>query len=220
MTDDRNRVDLFKVKFYRWAHTQFEREVQSGYPLIRQVLSIHVDSFLRLAKGVSVPEQLVLASGLTKRFHLDAVQQLGDLIQPQEQELVHALLNSDFRIRERPKTWSRAEMRNLLGTVARQVYGVENCEWGRGECDFTIHIGDWQVRTFLDTHTFAAKFTYSHALSYAGQEMEPMTSVLNWFGICGGGSSWDAAETPSQVIPGFMAASKLLLDALPLLSPD
>jgi hypothetical protein len=220
MTDQGNRKAVFGIKFYQWAHARFQGEVQDGYPLIRQVLSMHVERFLRLADGLSISDQRTLASGLTKRFHQVAVQQVGESMQPAEQKLVEAFLNSDFRIRERPKKWSRGEMRQLLGGAVQQLYGVANCDWGMGECDFKIQIGKWHVRTFLDTHTFTAKFTYSHMLSYAQEEMEPMTSVLNWFGICGGGSSWDAAETPSEVIPGFAASSQVLLDALPVLSPD
>jgi hypothetical protein len=212
--------DLFKIKFYRWAHSDFQREVENGYPLIRQVLSLHMEHFLQLAESLSISDQRMLASGLTKRFHEVAVEKCQDGIQPRERELVQVLLESDFHLRDRQKKWHRGEMRSLLAPVLDHVYGVKNCEWGMGECDFQVQVGNWRVRTFLDTQSFGTKFSYFHTLHYLGEEMEPMTSVLNWLGICGGGSSWDAAETPAQVIPGFTAASKKLLEALRALDPD
>lgn len=220
MNSNRSRLEEFKIRFYLWAKDTFQQEVRAGYPLISQVLSVHAERFLRFTRSLSLADQELLASGLTKRFHRLALEKCEETISHREQELTANLLNADFAYDEVSKGWRRSDMRKALDPVVHGVFGVERCGWGMGECDFLINVGNWQVRTFLDTQTFTAKFTYFHQLIYLGEEMEPATSILTWYGICGGGTSWDMAKSPAAVVPGFTAASKKLLDALSQLSPD
>ena len=74
------------VRLYQWALQEWERELESGLPMLRAVRSFATFRLLDLMDRLSLEEQRSLAMALMKRFHPEAVSILGD--QPNEAETV------------------------------------------------------------------------------------------------------------------------------------
>lgn len=207
-------LDRIAERMYRLALEEFHEQVATGYPRLRQIQSIHVSGLLRFVLGLELPKQHALASGLIKRFHTRAVSLTAESPTPEEMALVSELLDFDFILPPGKKGWSRSEMRRLLDSALPAIYGPVRYRWFRGECDFSFELHGYEVRTFLDTHSYASRLSWFHNVNVGGGiELGP-TSYLNWLGIVGSVTSWDTAEDELQAINGFVEVSRRFREVL------
>jgi hypothetical protein len=90
--------DELLVRLYRWARADFQREIEEGFPLIREVDGRTTYALLGVMESLSEPERSRLASYLLKRHHQRAVEVLGEDHTTDGQEVFEQELANAFRV--------------------------------------------------------------------------------------------------------------------------
>jgi len=89
----------FQVRYYLWAKSEWEREINESFPDLRSFKAGPAWETLEYMRHLSRREQLLVAGGLLKRFHPDAVKTLGETCSPDEVTF-RARRDDFFRLRE------------------------------------------------------------------------------------------------------------------------
>ena len=84
---------LFATSHYRWAKARYAVEVCEGFPLIRQFSDAGAKAFLEMISEMSQEHQHRLGQALMRRYHIDAVAQLNELSDAEEQILVEKYIH-------------------------------------------------------------------------------------------------------------------------------
>jgi hypothetical protein len=77
----------FQVRYYHWATSEWEREINEGFPNLRSFKGGPPSSTYRFMRLFGKDEQMTIARGLLERAHPDAIDALGETCSPEEQKL-------------------------------------------------------------------------------------------------------------------------------------
>ena len=81
----------FKIRYYLWATSEFEREINELFPDLQQFRTGAAWEVFQFVQTLAKNEQVVLARGLLKRFHPEAVKALGEAYSAEEASLYDRL---------------------------------------------------------------------------------------------------------------------------------
>lgn len=175
----------FKIKYYRWASSEFEREVNDSFPGFQQFRTGPAWQAFQFFQKLDNGDRLVLARSLLKRFHPDAIKILGETCTTDEETLrrrldrfrhdAHSSVELEIDARERSGEKIRyISKRKLLNTVAhrfRDAFGNECVESGSEltgdpRLEFERKCpGGWIISTHFWFGRGESLIGYSHAIS-------------------------------------------------------
>ena len=89
----------FQVRYYLWAISEWEKEINESFPNLRFFKAGTIWETYQFMQLLNKREQMILAQGLLKRFHPDAVKILGESCSPEE-ESFRCKRDEFFRIRQ------------------------------------------------------------------------------------------------------------------------
>jgi len=89
----------FQVRCYLWAKSEWEREINESFPDLHSFKAGPAWETLQYMRQLSRREQLLVAGGLLKRFHPEAVKTLGETCSPDEVTF-RGRRDDIFRLRE------------------------------------------------------------------------------------------------------------------------
>jgi hypothetical protein len=89
----------FQIRYYLWATSEFEKEIDEAFPNFQSFKSGSFWKTYQFMKRLDKNKQLILARGLLKRFHSDAVKSLGESCSAEEESLRFGR-DKFFQIRE------------------------------------------------------------------------------------------------------------------------
>jgi len=89
----------FQVRYYLWATSEWEKEINESFPNLRSFKTGTVWETYQFMQLLGKSDQLTLARGLLKRFHPDAVKTLSESCSNEEESLRWRRDNF-FRIRD------------------------------------------------------------------------------------------------------------------------
>jgi hypothetical protein len=78
----------FHIRYYLWAISEFEREIEASLPGFSSFPHGTVAQTAQFMRRLDRAKQRVLAGGLLKRFHPEAVEALGETCSDEEEKLV------------------------------------------------------------------------------------------------------------------------------------
>jgi hypothetical protein len=89
----------FEIRYYLWAISEWEKEINESFPNLRSFKAGTIWKTYQFMQLLNKSEQLILARGLLKRFHSEAVKILGENCSPEEESL-RRKRDEFFRIRQ------------------------------------------------------------------------------------------------------------------------
>jgi hypothetical protein len=235
-----SNVNGFRLRLYKWAKQDAQREVQEDFPFLRQIKGSSAWRILALMESLSEDDRLQLASSLVKGIageaalvacneewnHIDVNWRNkfrhACIIEPITYEIEEKFLRKivsgelSFKIRKK-------EFKSLLKSELQSVVG----DLSHGKGDILIYqkdLADWSIRTVIDIGG-SQQLRYDHQVIYANSQrelssLEPSSiHFLRWLGM--GETSWDylteedtplAAKTLSDICSHFMQALPSLLN--------
>lgn len=229
--------DEFAVRYYQWAMEDFRREMREGFPLLRKIKGSASLRLVTLMQSLGQDEQILLSSGLVKRFHRRATNLLKEPLTAQEDSLCQGYVASiitpipakgeiERRIRAGiARRVNRSRLAALCKKDLQPILGNPSDVWGPRECWYETPIDGWNVCT--NVHTYGGNFyqlNYHHRIHPSGSvyELENGISVLAWLGITSM-TNWDlltdqdmsqAARTLALVCSHFIQAVPSLLKGI------
>ncbi len=200
----------FDVRYYLWATSEFEREIERSFPTLRLFKAGSAWKTHQFMLQLSKSEQLVLAHGLLKRFHSNAIKTLGEACSPEEEALRSrrdvafsniVSFGEEVRARTRAgepiKLASKRQLRKVMAAQFKEAFGDECI--GLAPVDeeldlrFQMKRAGWLVSTFFYFGRREAILNYSHNIEsestfpYRGGEigmgMGAMMSFNSYLGI-------------------------------------
>jgi hypothetical protein len=102
----------FAVRYYLWARSDFEKEIDSSFPGFSSFKTGAVWEFYQFAQRLNRREQTVLAHGSLKQVHADAAKALGETSSEKERAL-HSKLYAFWRLQN---------LYQLVRTLAEDEY--------------------------------------------------------------------------------------------------
>ena len=81
----------FNIRYYHWAISEFEREIDESFPNLRLFEGGCIRETYRFMQQLSKCDQLVLARSLLKKSHCEAVKTLGEMCSDKEEALYNNL---------------------------------------------------------------------------------------------------------------------------------
>lgn len=227
----------FAVRYYRWAHREFQQEVLNDFPWLKRLDIRAARTCLRQMAHYSLAEKKCFASALVKRFHPQAVKLLGDSISSSESRMIGEYTNSivlmldpavdDFAEERLPPESISAvgprEMKRVLKKSLAAVLGQER-EVGGGTWKYVSSKSHAEIQTWLDVGGSNHQACYHHTVVYSGRILLlDHVSVLSWLGLSGQ-TCWCSldkvkAGTTAYLVRDlcahFLNATAALLDELP-----
>ena len=100
----------FWVRYYRWARSEFEREIDEAFPSLGLFNTGANRATLQFMRKLNGADRRTLAHSLLKRFHPDAVSALDEQMSNDEKSLLSRL--DDFRLTEDVENVSRSPASN------------------------------------------------------------------------------------------------------------
>jgi hypothetical protein len=171
----------FEIRYYWWAISEWEKEINESFPNLRLFKTGSFRHLLQFMQNLDKEEQFVLAHGLLKRFHPNAVKKLGasvteeeialrercdkfrgDLFQNEMEEL-----QARRRAGEKIKFVSKAKLRKVMVAKFQEMYGARcvRIETGEGwDPQFDIKICGWVVSTQLWFGRSESMIQYTHSI--------------------------------------------------------
>ena len=89
----------FQIRYYLWAISEWEKEISESFPNLCSFKAASAWKAYQFMQLLGKTEQMVLARGLLKRSHADAVKTLGESCS-QEEESLRWKRDEFFRIRQ------------------------------------------------------------------------------------------------------------------------
>jgi hypothetical protein len=185
----------FETRYYRWATSEWEREINESFPNLRLFKFgsfKHVHEFMQ---GLFKEDQILLAHSLLKRFHPNAVKQLGISATKEEIALRDRLddfrnnsfiiemeeLQSKRRAGEKIKFISKANLRKAMVAKFKEMYGARCIKMEIGpEWDplFDIKICGWVISTQLWFGRSESLIQYKHWLESETRVSHPQNPEI------------------------------------------
>lgn len=153
----------FNVRYYLWATSEFESEIDKSFPNLKLFKSGDVWSLYQFIQQLDKSEQFILAHSLLKRFHSDAVKVLGESVSDEESYLRKRCdeFRSQFygmrkeavtsgRAGEKIKFATKSKLRKTIIAKFTQEYGKQ-CTTilteEDGDLRFEMKLAGWIVTT-------------------------------------------------------------------------
>src|SRR2546430_2575026 len=128
----------FDIRYYLWAISEFEKEIEESFPTLRLFKAGGAWKTYQFMLKLPKSEQMVLARGLLKRSHPNAVKSLGETCSPEEESLrlrrdaaFSNIVSFDEEIRARKKAGepiklaSKRKLREVMMAQFKATFGEE-----------------------------------------------------------------------------------------------
>lgn len=228
----------FKIRYYRWAASEFEKEIDGEFPNLRLFKTGPCWETYRLMEQLDRGGQLLLARSLLKRFHPDAVKALGESCSVEEQSLRErldgfrrdgTLLEINSRMGKKKITSiSKRKLLNVVAQRCRDAFSGQYVEsdrilTGDPRLEFeTRCLGGWIISTHFWFGRRENLIDYSHAISSektfehhgpkgpytANLVIGSLISFCAWLGISSQ-TQWEFLTDDGEVNHACNAAIKL-----------
>lgn len=172
----------FAVRYYLWGQSEFKREIEESFPLMRSFKAGRFWKRYRFMQQLEGREQLILASAILKRANPDAVQALGESFTSEEEALLAQLrefsltpagLEAEIQARQRAgekiKFASKAKLRRAIIDQFKGAFGSECIDLAivglDTELEFKMKCCGWLLTTNFEFDGVNRQITYSHRIS-------------------------------------------------------
>jgi hypothetical protein len=179
----------FEVRYYLWATSEFEREIEESFPDFRSFKAGPVWKLHQFMQKLDRGKQLVLARSLLKRAHPEAVKAVGEDCSTEEESLRYSLdefrrrpsgLDVEIVARRRDggkiKFASKRKLRKVMITKFKDAFGSQFIESTCGDeepdprfrmrcCGWMLQTGFWFGRreSLIDyTQLIASEARFQH----------------------------------------------------------
>jgi len=156
----------FDIRYYLWATSEFQKEIDWSFPTLRLFKAGGAWKTYQLMLKLPKSEQLVLARGLLKRSHPNAVKALGETSSSEEESLcsrrdaaLSNILSLGEEIRARKnagepiKLASKRKLRKVMTAQFKAAFGNEcfdlACVDEGPDLRFKMKRAGWVVNTFF-----------------------------------------------------------------------
>jgi len=173
----------FEIRYYLWATSEFEREIDELLPSLRLFQFGPVRELHHFMQKLDRDEQLNLAHSLLKRFHPEAVMALGENCSTEEESLRYRLdefrrnpsgdINAGFAAKRCATEIKFASKRQLLKLMAQQFQNKfegrciesERTIQGDPRLEFQMNCCGWSVFTYFWFGQRESLIEYGHTIS-------------------------------------------------------
>lgn len=218
-------TDEFRLRFFRWALREWEREAAAGLPMLRKVQ--HPSAFRSVEFFESLPRErwVEVSRALTKRFHPDAVKLLGQGLTEEETGLIERCdlhrRNPSRREQETSGT-STLTKRQVAAIVkgALSFLGAPELLGSATEWRHRFEHQGWVIHTYLDVGGRFNSASYSHDIAHGDKPpFLRLVSLLSWLGLSGA-TKWKVANEADATYAAQMMAelTRHFLGAVPNLT--
>lgn len=191
--------DEFHIRYYRWAKSCFNDELETGFPTLQQLDMFIIPWLLETLKPLDEGHRQLLVTGLLRRSHSYAVSLLNETPGAAEVKLMEWYLKRGKRFFETGEKF-RAEERTR-GTLLpkpevrrRIVKSVADC-FGKRVKSPVPGVTAWELtfeKCIVRTEVYVqgpepdCDMGYYHeVLTRGGLRVMPFISILAWLGISG-----------------------------------
>lgn len=191
----------FKLRLFHWAEIYARKQLESGFPLVRQFDQPVTRLFLKHMASLDDRQKRLLMRGLLGRFHCYAVEVLHEPADPEQVQLVErylergtlAFTTGEWRdlypaVGNRLTSW---QLRERALSVLGETLGV------RTKCDvpgflhFDAPMATGSVRTLICIHGRGADLAYFQEVWEADESrIKTCISALSLLGLTGGAVDW------------------------------
>jgi hypothetical protein len=234
----------FSIRYYLWAKSEFEREIEQSFPDLRLPNIIGVRSVYHLMRLLKRSDQMKMAHGLLKRFHPEAVESLREDCSREETTLVAKrdachIIENDRQLtgpEEGKKFASKSKLRRKILTEFKRVYGSECLALASVGLDpelvFKMRCCGWILSTHFEFNGRHRQMDYCHHIhseattAYGGapaMSIGEWISFTSWLGISGAVTQWEylideeidmASDAVMRFCGRFIGAAPKLLAGL------
>jgi hypothetical protein len=200
----------FDTRYYLWASSEFKREIGDGFPTLKSFKSGPAWETYQFMLKLSQSERLLLAHALLNRFHPNAVKDLNETLDSDEESLrtrrdafPSNVLTFEDEVRARKKLGeeikfaSKAKLRKVMTAKFKTAFGAEciglACVDEEPELAFKMKRAGWIVNTFFYFGRGQTVLNYSHNIEseqsfpYRGRQigmgLAGMISFNSYLGI-------------------------------------
>jgi hypothetical protein len=228
----------FNERYYRWSLEQWEKEISSGFPLLKSVHSEGSQTDVAILESLPRHEQLRMAVALAKRFRQDQLPEWGEVFTEEDQRYSQLFIDQFRKIRNikaskyHPEDFSRlsrnrkARLKRLRKCVIDAVAPILGQDYehrgGWKEWVYITQIGEWLIITSIDIGGhYDISYEHSIVVSEKSRLIEGI-SLNSWLGLAGQ-TQWDslgdenvpqAAMSLAKIIERFIKAAPKLLDGI------
>jgi hypothetical protein len=193
----------FDVRYYLWAISEFEKEIENGFPILRQFKAGGAWKTYQFMLNLPNSEQLVLARALLKRSHPNAVSTLGETCSIEETLLCSrkdaafsniVSFGEEIRARKNAgepiKLASKQKIRKVITTQFKAAFGTECIDLAivdeEDDLRFKMKRAGWIVKTSFWFGRGETILDYSHLIE--SEEIFPHRDGIVAMGLIGGAS--------------------------------
>jgi hypothetical protein len=175
----------FKIRYYLWAVSEFEREVDEAFPDLQLFRTGPTWQLYQFMQKLDSERQLALARSLLKRFHPQAVKALSEICSTEEESLRNELdsfrhdaiagieleIDAKRLMGERIKFMSKRKLLNAMAQRFQAAFGTRCIESGReltGDARLEFQVkcsGGWIISTYFWFGRGESLIDYGHAIS-------------------------------------------------------
>jgi hypothetical protein len=200
----------FDIRYYLWATSEFEKEIEQSFPTIRTFKAGSVWKTHQFMLQLPKRQRVILAHGLLKRFHANAAKALGETCSSEE-ETLRSRRDGDFsniasfgeEIRARANAGepinlaSKRQLRKAMTSQFIKAFGGKcnnlACIDEEPDLSFEMNCAGWLVRTSFDfgrkepllryAHSIASKKTFPYRNSRVAMVMGWGMSFNSYLGL-------------------------------------
>jgi hypothetical protein len=216
----------FLIRYYHWSLTQWERELESGFPLLNAFdgLSTAALSILEVMTSLSSDDRRRLAGALVRRVHKEArlLLQLetdpGDEALIQDWRVAFQRTHAMAEISNVTTGVDRTTLRRLLKAELHPMLG-EITDTDRDHIRFQRVSEHWSIQTHFDLGGRGRQLTYRHAVLLFEHVIIPNTSPLAWLGITATGFDRIGKGEEPAAVRCVATLVGYFVEAVPVLCP-
>jgi len=201
----------FKVRYYLWAASEFEREIEESLPGFNSFAHGTVAQTAQFMRRLDKPKQRVLAGGLLKRFHPDAAEALGEVCSEEEEKLrsqrdsycnMFPLCPAAELVEPgATRLAGKAKLRRTVLTNFKEAFGNRCFDLASvgmdPELDFKMEVAGWVLTTHFEFHARNCQMQYWNDImsptkgQYGGPAMALAEGICfaGWLGL--GPAIWE-----------------------------
>lgn len=174
----------FSTRYYLWAKTEFEQELDTSFPNLQRFRTGPGWQVYQFMQNLDRERQRILAHGLLKRFHPEAVKSLAETCFPEEEALRRSLdrfrqdavssvesgIEARKRAGERIRFITKRKLLNVTAQTFQHAFGSQHVESDRvpdGDPSLQFQAkchGGWVISTHFWFGRSESLIDYSHAI--------------------------------------------------------
>lgn len=169
----------FDIRYYRWASTEFKREIEQSFPSFRSFKDGTVRQTRQFMEQLDRHQQLALAYYRLATAHpADAIKAVGDNLPPDgaslNERLTEFSINDISGLRtqlldrslagENVKFPKKRKLRSLVATHFTVAFGHERVKSKPDALHFRSKVCGWNIDTHFDFGRFEPGISYDHAI--------------------------------------------------------